>query len=171
MKRSIIIVIALVSLITGFYIYSSLGGNQEVVLAKEEKTFVIIGEHYDGVYNSSEVESIFSRAREHADQLGAKLAVVNYGSDSEAKQVSQFIGVVLDGDSQPSDDNEYERRTFAPTYVIKATIQAHNFVMPKPGNVRTLANEFDTQSSEPLSDTTIEIYSSDRELNVYFLRQ
>ena len=162
---------SLISILAGYYIYTSLGGNKDIVFSKEEREFVIQGEQYEGDYNSKKVENIFEQARKRAEKLGGKLAVVNYGSDVEAKQVSQFIGVILINEGQKLEANEFEIRSLEPLYVIKAKIEAHNLVMPKPGFVRSEANEFDAKSQEPLSDTTIEIYSSERELHVYFLRQ
>ena len=169
MKRNIAIIVFLVLTAIGYYLYRQLGGNPPLEFTTTTQSFTVYGEDFSGSYNSSLVENIFLRAKELSSSTNSYLTVVNYGSDEEAKLIEQFIGIWKPDEKNSTIPEGYTVKNFESTTLILTSINTHNSVMPKPEEVREQAIKFGSENGLLLTNITIEVYKSDRELNVYFL--
>ena len=79
--------------------------------------------------------------------------------------VKLFIGVKLNAGASDFPEG-YERLTIPASNAIRATIEAHNVVMPSPENIELLMKEKATQLNLRIQDFTIEQYFSERELTI-----
>lgn len=112
-------------------------------------------------YNSDSLEEQFFKAREMISK-GQDLVVVNYHELAE-DTVHQLIGI-----SGTETKAGWQKRSFRGDY-IKTIIDAHNLVMPTPGQVRGQAVDYAKSQSKSINeDYTIELYEAENALVVYF---
>jgi hypothetical protein len=160
-------VILAVILMTGVlsYFYFQLGGVSDIEKTVEVvNNYKLVGSSFKGKYNGLKLESMFTEAR----ALGEQLVIVNYplqGDSTEDGFVHQLIGtqVVEVPDDIPEGFSVQELKI---SKVVRASIDAHNLVMPKPNEIEEVLRMFAKEQNLNLEGYTIERYLSDRELVV-----
>ena len=168
MKKSQILIIVLVVAIAIGFGYASLGGLEKLNFTLENNaSFTIHGEEYKGFYNSKGVEQIFNKSREAAKRQNTTLAIINYGDDEDAKNIQQFIGI-LSSDSAKVQTLGFSKRNLSASVFIKAVLDIHNSVMPKPEYVREQVTEFADSLGYTVEPFTLELYSGDQSLTIIF---
>ena len=158
------IAVAISVLIIGYFY---LGGLNKVVITLESvNDYNLVGVHYEGKPKGEAIETAFFEAREHVDakRLNGILTLVHYNDSTLAKnQIKLFIGVKLNVGTSDLPEG-YERLTIPAKNAIRATIEAHNVVMPSPESIEASIKEKAAQLNLRLLDFTIEQYISEREL-------
>lgn len=158
--------LAITAVIIGVgYIY--LGGLNKVEYSVENVLdYNLVGRHFEGKSDDRQIEQAFFEAKDLLSdgRLNGTLALINYNDTSLAEgDVKMFIGVLLKErvDALPVD---YDRLTIPANRAMRATIGAHNVLMPSPetieDNLRKEAQEYALE----LQNFTIEQYISDRQL-------
>lgn len=158
---SVIVVIAVV-------IFFQLGGAEPVQfrLVQREPAYAV-GHHFEGFPNDKKLEELFFAARDRATTEGLDLMVINYPASIQENRVKQFIGVVQRDTANRPQGTSIEQ-LLGGTYV-EAQVIAHNFVMPKPGEVKEQALEFAQKQEVKLeAGISYEIYKGERELLILF---
>ncbi len=158
------IAVALGVLVIG-YVY--LGGLNKVDITVESVSdYNLVGIHFQGRPKSDSIENAFFLAREYVqnNRLDGVVALVHYNDTTLAKnQIKLFIGVKVN--STTSDIPEgYERLTISASQTVRATIEAHNVVMPSPETIEGRMRAKGEELNMRLSDFTIEQYISTNEL-------
>lgn len=149
----------------GAYIY--LGGLNKVAYTVENvNDYNLVGRHFQGKADDTKVEAYFYEAKDllATGRLNGTLTLVHYNDTTLAgEEVKFFIGVLLkEGiDALPVD---YDRLTIPAQRSMRATIEAHNFVMPKPQTIESTLREKANEYSIRLQDFTIEQYLGERQL-------
>jgi len=165
MKKYIIISLVVLGVVlTWFYIF--LGGTEKLSFTVESGIFWVKGEHIRARYSDSKIEDLFFQARGIAESDQAlDLAVINYMAPTDT--VDQVIGIVspieISHSIEKLDTEEKLQGKF-----IKATINAHNLVMPKPEEVKGQAAVFAKDNNLSIDERyTLEVYKNERDLEVY----
>ena len=166
------IVVTTVTLLISLILYFALGGFNpiEYSLIQNEK-YKIIGKEYTGVNNSSTLENIFTETKEllKNDFDGGTLIIVNDDEkyDDEFNQVGYFIGILVRSatDSTPAG---YVLKEYEAARAIRARINSHNLVMPRPDKVRQGAIEFSERERAEMSNYSFEKYFEDGSIEVDF---
>jgi hypothetical protein len=170
--KSLILISGLI-LVSSFIAYYFLGGLNEVKYSiKPAQSYSIIGKEYSGKNNSMKLESIFDSTKELLDSRFSEgiLVIVNDESqnDDDANKVWYFIGIIT---MSPIGQlpKGYEIREFASKKIIRANIESHNLVMPKPEKVRRKAIGFAKSEGLEVSEFTIEKYLGEGVIEIDFL--
>lgn len=164
MKKYVILAALLMTVILSYF-YFQLGGVSDI-----QKSIVTVDGHmlvaksFKGKYNSLQLEDIFYKAKSVGDQL----VIVNYpllGDSTEDGFIDQLIGsqVTIEPNIIPTSFNVEE---IATSRSVRARIDAHNLVMPKPGEIEAALRSYAKEQNLTLVGYTIERYLSDRELIV-----
>ncbi len=157
--------------LTIFYYY--LGGfNQVDYSVKElEGAYTIIGQNLEGKYNDLEFEKIFTAVKKliKNGQVHGTLVIVNYNDNYDEYEgtVTYTIGVLVDNEGNDVPEG-FEIFTIRASKVVRATIHAHNIVMPAPATIFKGANRVAKQHNLTLSDYSIEQYMGERQLVIDF---
>lgn len=158
------IVVAISVLVIGYFY---LGGLNKVTISLESVSdYNLVGIHYQGREKNEAIEKAFITAREHLEngRLNGVLTLVHYNDSTLAdKQVKLFVGIKLNQGTSDLPEG-YKRLTIPASNAIRATIEAHNVVMPTPENIEKSMIEKATQLNLRLQDFTIEQYLSERDL-------
>ena len=167
-KKKILIIAAIaIAVIVGFYIY--LGGLNEIKVSVEQVSdYHLAGKHFQGKANDPFVEDTFFEIRQHLEnqKLEGTLTIVHYKDTTLSnKEVRLFIGVKLNKGTADLPEG-YQRLTIPARQSIRATVEAHNVVMPKPGSVEAKIEEKAEALQISLAPLTIEQYVSARVLLV-----
>lgn len=166
MKKILPIVITIILVAAGYY-YFKLGGTEDIQFQfVEGENITIQAVHYEGRYSSNELEEIFVKMRDLSLEKELPLVVVNEGSDTEARELSQWIGVMLNEGDTVAEGLIF--RNFSNINAVETVINAHNMVMPRPEDVLEKATEFAQSDGLTLSEFTIEIYYKEDSLKVLF---
>jgi predicted transcriptional regulator YdeE len=164
-KVTLLAIIVAISVLVIGYMY--LGGLNKVDITLESVSdYNLVGIHYEGKEKSEDIENAFITAREHIEngRLQGVLTLVHYNDSTIAeKRVKLFIGIKLNEGTSDLPE-EYKRLTIPASNAIRATIEAHNVVMPTPENIEKSMVEKATQLNLRLQDFTIEQYLSERDL-------
>jgi len=160
-------------LIVSFFAYYFLGGFNEVKYSiQTAHSYEIIGKEYSGRNNSIKLESIYSLTRELLDSRfpGGVLVIVNDESryDDESNKVWYFIGIISN-ERKGQLPEGYLIRKFTSKNIIRANIESHNMVMPKPEKVRRKAMKVADSEGMRLSKFTIEKYLGEGLIEIDFL--
>lgn len=165
-KQYIGITLAITAVIVGVgYVY--LGGLNKVEYTVENVSdYNIVGRHFEGKSDDSQLEQAFFEAKDLLSdgRLNGTLALVHYNDTSLAEgNVKMFIGVLISEgvEALPVD---YDRLTIPANRAIRATIEAHNVVMPSPQTIENNLREKAEEYSMRLQDFTIEQYIGSRQL-------
>ncbi len=158
------IAVAILILIVGYFY---LGGLNKVEITIENVSdYNLVGMHFQGKTKSDTLETAFFEAREYVQsgELNGVLTLIHYNDTTlEEGIVKMFVGVKLNSGTSNFPDH-YQRLTIPANRSIRATIEAHNVVMPSPetieGQIKEKANELNLD----LQEFTIEQYVSAREL-------
>ena len=153
----------LLSTVIVIAVYLALGGAEPLVFEKETRQMLkVYGKPFQGKYNDSSIEKLFTEARQFAvDNDDATLAIINYITNSQ-DSVKQFIGFISYKDYDQM-FVEMKEVTF-----VKTKINAHNSVMPRPDKVLDEATAFAKQNGLKLDDLSIEVYHKESDLEVLF---
>lgn len=167
-KKSII---ALVVLMIGgaAAIYFYLGGLNKVDITLETVSdYNLVGQHYTGSYDSDTLQNAFFEARDLVTkgQLDGILTMLHY-KDTTLKEdhIKVFVGIKLNAGTSnlPS---HYQRLTVPARRAVRATIEAHNSVMPNSETIEERLQQKGEELNLELQDFTIEQYLGERELMI-----
>jgi len=164
MRKYVILAVLLMTIMLSYF-YFQLGGVSDI-----QKSIVTVDRHmlvaksFKGKYNSLQIEDIFYKAKSIGDQL----VIVNYpllGDSTEDGFVYQLIGSQVD-----AEPNEipigFKIEEVASSKAVRAHIDAHNLVMPKPDEIEDGLRAYAKEQNLTLVGYTIERYLSDRALVV-----
>lgn len=149
----------------GFYIY--LGGLNSVEISIENVDgYQIAGREFEGKANAKEIETYFFEAKGYVQsgQLKGVLTIIHYNDTTlDEDETKLFIGVTLDNftDNLP---RNYTLQTIDCDKAVRATIEAHNVVMPGPETIESNLKEEAVKNNLTLQDFTIEQYVSENQL-------
>lgn len=161
-KRTITILgLTTIAIITAVYFY--LGGLNSVEYTVENVSdYNLVGTHFIGKADSSAIEDAFFEAKGYLENktLTGSLIIVHYNDSTlEDDQQKLFIGVKLDQGTSRLPEN-YTRVTIPAQRAVRATIEAHNSVMPSPKTIENNLRDKATESNIRLQDFTVEQYVS-----------
>jgi len=164
-KATLLAIAVAISVLVIGYMY--LGGLNKVEITLEPVSdYNLVGVHYQGRHKSKKIEAAFVDAKEYLEnkRLQGVLTLVHYNDSTLVDDhVKLFIGIkLLMGTSDLPDG--YKRLTIPAFNAIRATIEAHNVVMPSPESIENSMREKAEQLNLRLQDFTIEQYISEREL-------
>ena len=166
-KKQFIGITALITAVILGVAYVYLGGLNKVDYSVENVSdYNLVGRHFQGKGDASDIEAYFFEARNLiADgRLNGVLTLVHYNDTALAdEEIKLFIGVLLNEgiDALPTD---YDRLTIPAQRTMRATIEAHNIVMPSPQTIETTLREKAEEFSIRLQGFTIEQYIGERDL-------
>lgn len=151
--------------IIGAYVYFG-GLNKVTYEVTNVSDYNLVGRHYQGKPDGTQIEAYFFEARNLLSdgRLNGTLTLVHYNDTTLAEdEIKLFIGVLLkEGiDALPTD---YDRLTIPAKRAMRATIEAHNIVMPSPQTIEKNLREQAKEYSIRLQDFTIEQYLGERDL-------
>lgn len=164
MKKNLLIGLS-IFIIASVWLYSYLGGTEELIFETENVDLHFSGNRYQGAYNDPQLEQFFFEAKEKLSEYPeASLAVLNW-EVGEPEQVDQLIGLAGKENYFPPADTSI---TISGQFV-KASITSHNLVMPQPEEVLEQALEYAQEKNLQIDPQwTLEIYRGERALEVYF---
>jgi hypothetical protein len=166
-KKQFIGITVLITMVVVGVAYIYLGGLNKVTYSVVDvKDYNMVGRHYQGDGDGNDLEAYFFEAKSllNDGRLSGTLTLVHYNDTSLAEdEVKLFVGVLLDEgiDVLPTD---YDRLTIPARRAMRATIEAHNIVMPSPQTIETTLREKAAEYSVRLQDFTIEQYLGERDL-------
>ena len=167
MNKKVTLLAILVAVLVLAIGYFYLGGLNKVNVSLESVSdYNLVGVHFEGMPKSDTIEMAFFQAREYVqnNRLDGVLALIHYNDTTLAKdRIKLFIGVHLNKGTSDIPE-EYERLTIPAKRTIRATIEAHNVVMPSPKTIESKIKEMAEGLNLKLQDFTIERYLSEREL-------
>ena len=164
MNKRLITVLGIVAIIAVTAIYMYLGGLNKVEYTIENVSdYNLIGVQFQGEGDSKEIETAYEEAKTYVleKKFDGILTLVHYNNTTlKEDEVKFFIGIKLN--SGVSDiPNHYTRLTIPAQYSSRATIEAHNSVMPSPKTIEDNLREKAAEASLRLQDFTIEQYISE----------
>lgn len=164
-KVTLLAIVVAISVLVIGYMY--LGGLNKVDITLESVSdYNLVGTHYQGREKNEDIENAFITAREYLEngRLKGVLTLVHYNDSTLAEnRVKLFIGVKLNEGTSDLPEG-YNRLTIPASNAIRATIEAHNVVMPTPENIENSMVEKAAQLNLRLQNFTIEQYLSERNL-------
>jgi len=164
MNKKLVTVVGVVIIVTITAIYFYLGGLNKVEYTVENVSdYNLIGVSFVGDGDSKEIEKAYEEAKEYVlnDAYDGVLTLVHYNDSTlEDGQVKFFIGIKLNAGVSGIPEN-YQRLTIPAKYSARASIEAHNSVMPSPGTIEQNLRDKAAEASLRLQDFTIEQYVSE----------
>ena len=165
-KRTITAIgVSMILVITVAYFY--LGGMNSVEYTVENVSdYNLVGIPFRGNGDSKEIEEAFFEAKGHLEEglLNGVLAIVHYqDSTLTEKEQKLFIGVNLTEGIADLPEG-YQRLTIPAQRAVRATIEAHNVVMPSPETIENNIKAKATELNIRVQDFTIEQYVSEKQL-------
>ena len=160
LKKTLLFVLLPLGLLTlvGYY---WLGGFNDIAIELVETSArPVLGKMYQGKYGDLALRKIFVQARQlqESDTVSGTLVVVNLDSASAGgKQVNQLIGVALDELPRFMPDG-YQLDTLAAGTYLRAHVQAHPLVMPRPETINERLVNYATEHQFTTSGLPIEFY-------------
>lgn len=163
-KRTILGVLA-VMLAGAIGVYFFLGGlNKVEVTVENVSDYNIVGIRFKGNGDSDTLRNAFFDAREYVQQgrVDGVLTLIHYKDTTLTdEQVNVFVGIKLNQGTSDLPEG-YQRLTIPARRAVRATIEAHNSVMPNSETVEERMLEKADELRFSLSDFTIEQYISER---------
>ena len=164
MNRKTKIVIGLVAFVAVVSLYLYLGGLNSVEYSVESVAdYHLVGTPFKGEGDSPEIEAAFVEARGYVESgsISGILTIVHYQDTTLAEdELKMFIGVKLNEGASDIPEH-YQRMTIPATNAVRASISAHNVVMPSPstieGNIKATAKD----NGLELQNFTVEQYVSE----------
>ena len=157
--------VSLIVLITAAYFY--LGGLNSVEYTVENiSDYNLVGVPFRGKAKSKEIEEAFFNAKGYLENgsLDGILVLVHYNDTTLADDEQKlFIGIKLN-EGASNLPPEYSRITIPAQRAVRATIEAHNSVMPSPAKIEENLRQKAADLSIELQDFTIEQYVSANQL-------
>ncbi len=154
-------------------LYFYLGGFNKVDYAIKEvnREYIIIGRKFEGKYNSPELEKIFTTVKKliKNGQIRGTMVIVNYNDSYDEYEgiVKYTIGILVNSEEYDVPE-DFEIINFDATKIVRATINAHNVVMPSPAKILKGAIRMAVQYNLKLSNYSIEQYLDERQLVIDF---
>lgn len=148
-------------------VYFYLGGlNSVEVTVTEVSDYNLVGVRFRGNGESDTLRNAFFDARKYVEEgtLDGVLTLVHYKDTTlKDEEVNVFVGVKL---NQGTSDipSSYQRLTIPARRAVRATIEAHNSVMP---NAETIEERLLKKAEEmrfELQDFTVEQYVSEQKM-------
>ncbi|MFP4089731.1 MAG: hypothetical protein ACLFT3_05455 [Cyclobacteriaceae bacterium] len=166
MRRKYVITALLIFIIlSSFYYY--LGGFNTVKMSlATAEPYVVAGYSYDGRFDEDQFEDLFFKVREYTEMglFPGNITVVNYDLlDEDQDSIRQLIGVRLEGDPLSIADS-LAIDTIEAGRVVRAEIEAHPLVMPRPDKINRQIIDFALGQGVKLQDLTIEQYVSENRI-------
>lgn len=163
-KRTIVGMLA-VMLLGAIAVYFYLGGlNKVEVTVENVKDYNIVGIKFKGNGDSDTLRNAFFDAREFVREgrVDGVLTLIHYKDTTLTdEQVNVFVGIKLNQGTSDLPEG-YQRLTIPARRAVRATIEAHNSVMPNSETVEERMLEKADELRFELSDFTIEQYISER---------
>ncbi|MFY0593763.1 hypothetical protein [Roseivirga sp.] len=161
-KRTVTILgFSAIAVITAVYFY--LGGLNSVEYSVENVSdYNLIGVPFKGKAKDKAIEEAYFEAKEYVESgsIAGTLTLVHYNDTTLADgEQKLFIGIKLDAGIADLPAN-YERMTIPVKRVVRASIEAHNSVMPSPGKIEDNLYKRADELNIRLQDFTIEQYVS-----------
>ena len=167
MNRKSILGLVAVMIIGGAAVYFYLGGlNQVEVNVESVSDYNLVGFHFQGEGDSDTLRKGWQQAKEYIEsgRLKGTVTVLHYkDSTLEDGQVKVFMGVRLDQGTSDLPGN-YTRLTVPARRAIRASISAHNMVMPNSETIEERLLKKAEESRLELQNFTIEQYLNEKEL-------
>jgi hypothetical protein len=165
-KKSIVAMLAI--MVGGaIAVYFYLGGlNSVEVTVEDVSDYNLVGIRFRGNGDSDTLRTAFFDARKYVQEgtLDGVLTLVHYKDTTlKEEEVNVFVGVKLNQGTSgiPS---SYQRLTIPARRAVRATIEAHNAVMP---NAETIEERLYKKAEEmrfELQDFTVEQYVSEQKM-------
>lgn len=154
--------ISAIIIITAVYFY--LGGLNKVEYTIESAgDYNLIGVAYQGKSDSSIVEDAYFKAKDlvFGGEIDGTVAIIHYNDSTLAEDEQKlFVGIRLNKGISDLPSG-YSRITIPTTRIVRATIEAHNSVMPTPKAIEDNLREKAVQANIRLQDFTVEQYVSE----------
>ncbi|UII22384.1 hypothetical protein [Fulvivirga ligni] len=165
-----ILPIVVVIVVIGAVGYYLLGGGESIQFEiREYPDLHVTGKEFLGKYNDGAVKDLFFEAKQISESReGCDVTVIHYETPELQDSVRQFIGVSSPDSSFVSGKAFNEVRSFEKPTMLKAVITAHNFVMPRPEEVKSKASEYAKEKGYELEGYSIEVYKGTRDLEILF---
>ena len=164
MNKRLVTVLGVVAIIVITAIYMYLGGLNKVEYSVERVSdYNLVGILFEGEGDSKDIETAFFEAKDYIDtnQLTGVLTLVHYNDTTIAEDiVKMFIGVKLETGTSNIPEG-YTRLTIPAKSAVRASIEAHNVVMPSPSIIEDNLREKAEEASLRIQDFTIEHYISE----------
>lgn len=165
-KKTITLIgILAIAAITAGYMY--LGGLNKIEYSVENVSdYNLVGLPFKGNGDDPKIEEAFFQAREYVENgtLDGILTLVHYNDTTLVdKEIKLFIGINLSKGTSNLPEG-YQRLTIPAQRAMRATIEAHNVVMPSPETIEDNLIEKAKESGFRLQDFTIEQYMSEQQL-------
>lgn len=168
--RITIIGVSVIIIITAVYFY--LGGLNKVEYSIESVSdYNLVGIAYQGKSDSSAIEEAFFKAKEFIEDeiIDGTLVVIHYNDSTLAEDEQKlFIGIKLN-QGLASIPQGYSRITIPTQRAVRASIEAHNVVMPSPKTIENNLREKAAEASIRLQDFTVEQYVSANQIIIDML--
>ena len=160
-------------MVVGFVAYTYLGGLKPVEYAVHgQEIYEILGMEYSGKNNSMDLMTTFEITRELANNEypdGTFVIVSNEKLyDAETNTVGYFVGISFK-EAPTAIPEGYTLRQYSSVNIVRARIESHNMVMPKPDKIRKRAIELARSNGFHLSEISIEKYFEEGIIEVDFL--
>lgn len=164
-------IIAMLAIMVGgaVAVYFYLGGlNSVEVTVETVSDYNMVGVRFKGNGDSDTLRNAFFDARKYVEEgrVEGILTLIHYKDTTLTdEQVNVFVGIKL---AQGSSDLPagYQRLTIPARRSVRATIEAHNSVMPNSATVEERMLEKAEELRFELSDFTIEQYINERVLMI-----
>ncbi|NNF36775.1 MAG: hypothetical protein HKN68_21920 [Saprospiraceae bacterium] len=172
--KNLLLVAGLIIVISSISYYFLGGLNDIQYSIQSAKPYNLIGKEYSGSNSSIKLKSIYDQMKELLDSTfpGGVLVIVNDESqyDPEDNKVWYFIGIIPKSSTYPEQiPEDYIVRRFNSKKIVRAKIEAHNLVMPKPEKVRDQARTLAEREGLELSQYSIEKYLDEGVMEIDFL--
>ena len=165
-KKSIVALLA-VMVVGAVAVYFYLGGlNYVAVEVQTVSDYNLVGFHFQGEGDSDTLRKGWQQAKTliESGKLNGTVAVLHYKDTTLAEgKVKVFMGVRLDKGTSDLPDN-YTRLTVPARRTVRATISAHNAVMPNSETIEERLLKKAEESRLELQNFTIEQYLNEKEL-------
>lgn len=163
MSRKGFLISGIVAFVLIMATYFYLGGLNAVDYTVERVTdYNLVGVHYQGKGDSTAIEDAFFEAKTYIEEGSLKgiLTIVHYNDTTLAnEELKMFIGVKLETGTTNLPDH-YQRLTIPASNAVRASIEAHNVVMPSPGTIESNIRKTAEEANLELQNFTIEQYIS-----------
>ncbi|OEK06329.1 hypothetical protein [Roseivirga misakiensis] len=160
-KLVTILGVTTIAIITAVYLY--LGGLNSVEYSLENiSDYNLVGIPFEGKAKDKAIEEAYFEAKAYIENgtISGTLALVHYNDTTlEKDEQKLFIGIKLNGGTSKVPEN-YERITIPARMAMRATIEAHNSVMPSPHKIEETLYQKAEELNLKLQDFTVEQYVS-----------
>lgn len=156
MKKKIVLVSFILLVVTGLFVFKSMGGFNEVQLEVLDRNNIdLSGRYFKGIPQDEKLGIAFLEIEKikNAHPQAALHTIYYTEPAGKLDTMEVFVGL----ESKWMDKNVgYDQVSFSGENVIIATIKAHRFVMPGPLKIKNKINGFAKDNNLPLPDVFID---------------